>query len=270
MHEVRSIPPAPRRIRLGPVLAHRWPLLAIGGSLVVLGSLFAWLMFLSGSPDQRLDTGPAAGVTGVVDSCEPPVTIDGVAMERVRYTFTWREAKRHGLSFATAGRFTAGERVQVQVLATDDNVNRITGTRMQQERMWLRAPFWLLTMAVPGLLVLIGWLAGFLLLRRVLVHGDATVGRILAIREVGHVLPEMLRVTYEFRDHRATVRQGSHWVRLHGALGARLLRQLRAEKFDSLPVLHDRRVPRWNRLILPADFLEQPAHGALRARNADA
>ena len=27
---------------------------------------------------------------------------------------------------------------------------------------------------------------------------------------------------------------------------------------ESLPVLHDRRMPHWNRVLLPEDFLEQP------------
>ena len=29
-HEVRTIPPAPRLVRMRPLCAHRWPLLAVG------------------------------------------------------------------------------------------------------------------------------------------------------------------------------------------------------------------------------------------------
>ena len=62
-------------------------------------------------------------------------------------------------------------------------------------------------MAVPGGLLLLGWLAGVFQLRHVLVHGDVTVGVVHRIVRVPLVLPEMLRVDYTFRDHRAVTRQ---------------------------------------------------------------
>jgi hypothetical protein len=61
-HEVRDIPPAPRRLRLQPLLAHRWPLWALGFVPTVIGVLVAWAMFLQSggkfSLGPTLDLGP--------------------------------------------------------------------------------------------------------------------------------------------------------------------------------------------------------------------
>ena len=132
-------------------------------------------------------------------------------------------------------------------------------------RAWLQARFWIATMAVPGVLILLGWLAGFFQLRQVLVHGDVSVGRVTAIANVRFVLPEMLRVTYEFRDHRAVTRMNSHWVRVHGHLGERLVKQMHTGWLEPMPVLHDRRLPQWNRMLLPRDFLPHASQHALPA-----
>src|SRR5262245_25303800 len=81
MHEVRSIPPAPRRVRFKSLVAHRWPLLAVGGTLVVLGLLIAWLMFLQSggkmSDGARLDRDPKAVVDGHIKSVRHAGTWDG-------------------------------------------------------------------------------------------------------------------------------------------------------------------------------------------------
>ncbi|CAN0501312.1 unnamed protein product, partial [Discosporangium mesarthrocarpum] len=122
-------------------------------------------------------------------------------------------------------------------------------------RSWLYARFWLASAVAPGALILLGWLAGLFQLRRVLMHGDVSAGRVLGVRPVRWILPEMLVVQYEFRDHRATIRRNRHWVRAHGALGSRLLHHPSPRVNDALPVLHDRRLPQWNRILLPQDFL---------------
>ena len=70
----------------------------------------------------------------------------------------------------------------------------------------------------------------------------------------------MLSVSYEFRDHRAGTRKNRHWVRARGALGQRLRNWSVHNPTEALPVLHDRRFPQWNRLLLPQDFLLPPAH----------
>lgn len=266
MHEVRSIPPAPRRIRLRPLFAHRWPL-AITGLLALLGgALVAWLMFLQSggkpSDQERLERGPVTLLHGRVDevSAHP-----GLARQQAAYEFTWDGEKHTGNASVPTGSLVAGQDVEIRVLTEQPGINCVVGGVLFLDRVWLRPAFWLAVLAAPGALVLLVWLAGFVVLRRVLEHGDATVGRVVGIHEVVLVVPEMLRVTYEFRDHRAVLRVGSHWVRTRGDLGARLLQQRRAEKFEALPVLHDRAVPRWNRLILPADFLVDPAPGAVPA-----
>lgn len=268
MHEVRSIPPAPRRIRLRPLFAHRWPLLAIGALLSIAGALLAWLMFLQagGKPgdQRRLENGPTKLVPGRVMAVDHA---DGRARQQVHYRFEWSDQTRQGSSSAPVGAFLADTDIEVEVLLEEPGINAAKGTLLFVDHAWLTPRFWLGLLAVPGGLVLLGWLAGSFQLRQVLVHGDTTVGRVTAIEVVRGVLPEMLRVRYEFRDHRATLRKGSHWVRVHGELGARLLRQLRSARFESMPVLHDRRLPQWNRLMLPQDFLPQdrgtplPANG---------
>src|SRR5262245_23263927 len=94
MHEVRSIPPAPRRVRRKSLVAHRWPLLAIGGSLVVLGMLIAWLMFLQSggmmSDTARLEHDPKGVCDGSVKRVRHAGTWDGKQWDEVHYDFTYR------------------------------------------------------------------------------------------------------------------------------------------------------------------------------------
>lgn len=275
MHEVRSIPPAPRRVRFKSLVAHRWPLLAVGGILVVLGLLIAWLMFLQSggkmSDSARLDRDPKGIFDGHVKSVRRAGSWDGKEWDKVDYDFTYPVPDTSIVmnlshwSFVAAGEYKAGSPVQIEVLVGDPNVSRVLGGILAQHRDWLWARFWIGTMAMPGVLLLLGWLAGLLQLRRVLVHGDVSVGRVTKVASVHFVLPEMLRVTYEFRDHHAVVRTNSHWVRLHGQLGTRLVRQMHTGWLEPMPVLHDRRTPQWNRMLLPRDFLPQTSHHALPA-----
>lgn len=259
-HEVRSIPPAPRRVRLRALLAHRWPLLAIGGAMTVIGSLIAWLMFLQSggkfSLGPRLDLGPTRLVEATVRAVLDPVDFDGRTWQDVRYTFEHGSGSRlSGGSFVPAGTCSVGQQVQVEYLEADPNVSRVLGGVLHIDRKWLRGRFWVVIMTVPGALILLAWLAGVFQLRQVLVHGDVSVGRVLAVEPVRFVLPEMLRVAYEFRDHRAATRKNQHWVRAHGVLGLRLSQQGSRRRYEPIPVLHDRRLPQWNRLLLPQDFL---------------
>ncbi len=263
MHEVRSIPPAPRKARRTALLAHRWPILAIGGALTVLGSLLAWLMFLQagGKPSEqlRLDAGPVNLATATVVGVDEPMTLSGRQWQMVHYNINCPGGTSVGSSIAPAGLYRIDDTVQVEMLVGEENVNRIVGTLRHVMQPWCQPERWLVTMVVPGLLVLLGWLASAFQLRHVLVHGDVSVGRLLAIQPVPHVLPEMLRVAYSFRDHHAVLRHGSHWVRRHGELGRRLVRILADDTDEPLPVLHDRRLPQCNRMLLPDDFLVAPA-----------
>ncbi len=269
MHEVRSIPPAPRRIRLQPLLAHRWPLLAVGSVLAVAGCLLAWLMFLQAggkpSDQRRLEAGPTERVTGTVDGVAPGGLWDGKLHDRLSYHFTIATRTLIGESFCISDEHAKGSTVDVDVLVAAPQINRIVGGRLHPEHVALQPRFWLGLFAIPGALLLLGWLAGAFQLRQVLVHGDVSVGRLCGIDTVAYVLPQMLRVTYEFRDHRATARRNRHWVRAHGQLGARLARQMANGDFEPMPVLHDRRLPQWSRLVLPGDFLSSPATPAMPA-----
>lgn len=278
MHEVRSIPPAPRRVRLRPLLAHHWPLLGLGIVLTVLGSLFAWLMFLQQggkfSIAPRLDAGPTVRVSGNVRGIDAPFEAAGRSWQRVKYQFTWRPDPQgytstvHGESFVEPAERLLGDPVEVEVLAANPNESRIVGGILHMDRAWLHPRFWLVGMATPGALALLGWLTALFQLRHVLVHGDVSVGRVTAISPVRLLIPEMLRVTYEFRDHHAMLRRHSHWVRLHGELGTRLVKQMHTGWLEPMPVLHDRRLPQWNRMLLPQDFLSGVTKDAITANGA--
>ena len=261
-HEVRSIPPAPRRVRLRPLLAHRWPLLAAALPMVVMGSLIAWAMFLQSggkfSLGPQLDAGPTLLANGEVTRVHDSVAFDGQDWNDVRYEFDYEGTKLYGGSFVAAGRYDPGDELQVEVLERDPNLNRAVGGVLHIDRRWLYARFWIVILVVPGALILLGWLTGVAQLRQVLAHGDVSVGSVLAVEPVPHLLPQTLRVTYAFRDHRAQLRKNRHWVRARGALGGRLRAWTPDARAESLPVLHDRRMPHWNRVLLPEDFLEQP------------
>lgn len=268
MHEVRCIPTAPRRVRSGPILAHHWPVFALGAVLTVVGGLWAWMLFLAAgakpSDQRRLDRGPTEQVQAVVDRVDEPVRDrsgdlvpwhEGVQRQTVHYVFRYRDQDLMGASFALVGSYAVGNVAVVELLPREPNVNRIVGTLLHVERAWLQWENWLLVVVGPGVLVLLGWLAGVLRLRSVLVHGDVAVGTVLGVAPVRLVLPEMLRVAFVFRDRHAATQRGSHWVRVHSGLGRRLVQQMQAGSFEPMPVLHDRRFPRGGRMLVPQDFL---------------
>lgn len=261
-HEVRDIPPAPRRLRWRPLLAHRWPMCVLGAVPAVIGTLIAWAMFLQSGGKfalgPSLDRGPVHRAVGVVTQLATPVRIDGELRQEAKYSVTWDARTGDGMSFVPVGRYSPGDRVDVELLAADPNVHRIVGGMLHIDRQWLHARFWLVALTVPGGLILLGWSASVLQLRRVLMHGDVSPGLVHRVTRVPFVLPEMLRVDYTFRDHRAIVRHNRHWVRRHGELGTRLLEQSESGRYEELPVLHDRRLPQWNRMVLPQDFLRAP------------
>ena len=186
----------------------------------------------------------------------PTTHFDGQDWEDVRYLAPWNGTTLYGSSFVNAGEYQAGDEVPVEVLIDSPNIHRVQGGVLRAERRWLYAQFWIIAMIIPGCLLLLTWLTAMFQLRQVLVHGDVSVGRVLQVRPVRYVLPEMLMVAYDFRDHRAKVRKNRHWVRAHGALGRRLANWQATDRSEALPVLHDRRFPHWNRLLLPQDFLK--------------
>lgn len=246
-----------------PLLAHRWPLLITGTIMVVLGSLISWAVFLHSSGSfswgRKLDAGPTDVVVGKVQKVRHTTRFDDRDWEDVHYLVTWeneaQETQLYGCSFVPIGAYEVGDDVPIEVLIDSPNIHRIEGGVLRADRRWMYAQFWMGLVVVPGGLLLLAWLTAMFQLRQVLVHGDVSVGRVLRVRQVRYVLPQMLMVTYEFRDHRAKMRKNRHWVRARGALGARLAEWSEADEPEALPVLHDRRFPQWNRLLLPQDFL---------------
>ncbi|MFM1872131.1 MAG: hypothetical protein RL398_1553 [Planctomycetota bacterium] len=266
MHEVRSIPPAPRRLRVGALLAYRWPLSLSAATLVVSGLLLAWLMFLQagGKPsDQaRLDHEAIETVVGRVLGADEEFVRAGRRWQRTHYTFVAADGEVVGSSFGVPGAHPIGTAVQVEYLRAESNISRVVGDVLHIHVPWCEPRFWLGLLVTPGALLLLGWTAGAFRLRHVAVHGDVSVGRIVAVEAIPLVLPQMLRVTYEFRDHGAVIRRGRHWVRRRGPLGDRLaaawlLGNRPGARAEALPVLHDRRSPDQNRLLLPLDFVAE-------------
>ena len=260
MRELQGIPPAPRRVRLGALLACRWPLLATGALLVVYGCLWSLMLwFAAGAKpaEQRaLDVGPVATTNAQIVAVDAPVAVGGRQLFRLTYRFSWGGTDWPDFhSFGTTPIFSVGDTVPVELLPDNPATNRIVGTLLHIELPILRPEAWLLVTAVPGCLLLLGWLASVFHLRRVIAYGDVGVATVTGIAPVRFVLPAVLRVDYEFKDHRAATRHGRHWVRVHGALGIRLQRALQGCRIERVPVLHDRRHPQWSRLAQGEDFV---------------
>lgn len=260
MHEVRNIPAAPRRVRLGTVLAHRWPMALLGTFLVGVGGLLSWMLFLAAgakpSDEHRLNEGPNAEAGGIVTRVqEEPVHVDGKLWQWVFYDFDYGDRQIGGASMAPNGIYAVGMTVTVELLPDEPNRNRIVGTILHVDRIWLAPGSWFALTVVPGALLILGWLAGVFHLRHVLVYGDVSSAQIVTCKPVRWLLPEMVAVTFQFRDHHAVVRSGRHWVRVHSTLGARLIRQIHTGWLEPMPVLHDRRFPQWSRMLLAADFM---------------
>ncbi|MBK8098806.1 MAG: hypothetical protein IPK26_16965 [Planctomycetes bacterium] len=260
MRELQGIPPAPRQVRLGTLLACRWPLLATGALLVVYGCLWSLMLwFAAGAKpaEQRaLDVGPVATTNGQVVAVDAPVAVGDRQLFRLTYRFSWGGTDWHDFkSFGTTPNHAVGDTVQIELLPGNPATNRIVGTLLHIDLPILRPEAWLLVTVVPGCLLLLGWLASVFHLRRVIAYGDVGVATVTGIAPVRFVLPAMLRIDYEFKDHHAQPRRGRHWVRAHGGLGIRLQRALHGCRIERVPVLHDRRHPEWSRLAQAEDFV---------------
>lgn len=262
--EIQAIPPAPRIVRWGAVLAYRWPVGLVGASLAVYGGVFTWMLFLAfggkASDNAALDQGPVARQQAVVQVVEPGAGWFGEKpAERITYAFHDGTLERRGMCFAPAGSHAVGASVEVEVHGQQPHLHRIAGSRLDLLPWFLRPETWFALTIVPGCLALLAYAASFMHVRNVLAHGDVGVALIGSARRIPLVIPAMLDVRYRFRDHRANECKGRHWVRVHGELGRRILDQLRGGS-DVLPVVHDRKWPQYSRLVLPCDFEAQPAH----------
>lgn len=255
--DIQGIPPAPRRVLWRSVLGYRWPLGLGAFVFAVYGGVWAWMLFLgSYGTDRDLDR---SGRTIVRDARVTAIdaevgVLDGAPAERVHYVFTHQGHDWTGTSFARAGSFVTGQQVEVVALPGDFTKNRIAGTRDELPPPLLDPSTYVAAVIVPGLLLGIGYLASVFHLRHVLVHGDVSLARILSVQPVRFVMPQMLSVRFEFRDHHARPRRSRHWVRAHSSLGRRLA-IASGHQNPTAPVLHDRRFPQHCRLVLPEGFL---------------
>ncbi len=263
--EVHEIPPARRSVRWGSLAAVRWPLGLAGGVLAVAGGLVAWMLLLSRgvlADEADLDRGAVRGHATVTGVQATDARIDGVPAERVTYSFETDDgiAIADQLCWARRDQFAAGSVQPVEYLATRPEVNRLIGARLCLLTDRAGAVFrWV---CAPGLLLLLLWAAGVWRQQRMLAAGDVTVALPTRIERVAGIVPVTLRVHYRFRDHNARWCEGWHWVRARSELGGRLTAMRR-----ELVLVHDRRRPELNRLVIASDF---HAHRRQRAEGEPA
>ena len=257
-HEVQQIPPTPRRVLWRAALAHRWPLAFVGFMLFVYGGLWTLMLFFHSQGKHKDDTDldvAASLCSGTVFRTEQiEGRIGGKRVERVHYTFTVPSSgtlpalgPQVSDCLAEVGRYAQDATVEVEYLPDRPQTNRIAGERIDLLGDWVSPSVRI--SVLPGFLILLLYFTGALRFRHVLRHGDVAVAHVTGVRHVRFVLPEMLSVDYEFRDHRARWRSAWHWVREHSELGGRL-----REGAHELPVVHHRMRPWQSRLVEPGQF----------------
>lgn len=256
VRDVQAIPPALRRVRWRAVLWHRWVLAIIGGSLCVYGGVFTWMLFLASggkaSDNRALDQGEVAIATGkVIELGRLAIASDDGPQDEV--TFQYPELNAQPKCFLPSGTVQAGQEVVVEYLPDRAGICRIQGGRLDLLRWWLRPLPWLYGLVLPGIPFLLLWFLAVLRLRHMMARGDVAVAEVLACRRVRWVVPGMLSIRFRFRDHRAALRLGGHWVHGRSPLGEQLQRFDLGDRVQ-VPVLHSRRWPQFSRLALPADF----------------
>jgi hypothetical protein len=262
--EVHEIPPAPRTARWRVVLWFRWPFALVGFLLGVYGGLWTLMLFFhaSGKPrdDAILDRAPAR-TTGIVSAIDPAPARDGIApVDHVSYEFVdAKGVRRDGRCFVAHDRFLVGQSAEIEFANDQPHINRIQGGRLGLLSDYLTPVFRFVFL--PGIAAALLWICGVLRIRRVLVYGDIAVAEILEVRRLRMVTPGMISARFRFRDHRARLRDGWHWVHERSALGRRLL-----ERPTHLAVVHSRRQPAWHRLVVPEYFAgkNRDTHGSLR------
>ena len=266
--EVQGIPPAPRPARWHKALGYRWPLAALAFSLACYGGVWTWMLFLANggkaADGRRLDAGPTREAVATVTEVEPSGIIDAdTPADRVVFTYdagghnAWRNE-----SFAAQGTFTKGDEAVVEYLPGEPHISRLVGWHADLLPDLVEPGLWLVWLVVPGLLAGLAYLIGVMHLRRILVHGDVTVARVLAVERVPLCLPEAWSARFSFRDHSAKEITSRHWVRAHSELGRRLRPLLDGEVEElRMPVLHDRQRPRSCRLVTAEDFAPIPPTG---------
>ena len=254
-HAVQQIPPALRELRWDAVLWHFWPLAFLGLGLAVYGGLWTLMLyFASGgkpSDDVRLDQEAVIAWGRIESVARARSSYRGEVQDLLSYSFENSQGHRElGRCFAPTAGTPIGQLVEVEFLAEDPHINRLRGGRIGLLSNYVGLAFW--TLVLPGFALLLFWHVCVWRLRRILRQGDVAVAEVLDVRRLRLVIPDMLSVHYSFRDHHAELRTGWHWVRERSLLGEQL-----SAGDERLAVICDRRRPRLNRLVLPAQFLRQ-------------
>ena len=253
--EVREIPPVPRPVRWSAVLWFRWPLALCAFLLGVYGGLWTLMLYFasSGKPldDVKLDRGSTVTVGSVTAVVSVPETIYLPPAEHAVYTFVDADGHaRDGKCFVLPDAVDVGASVDIEYVGVSPEINRIRGGRIGRLPDYVTPAFRLTV--IPGLAFLAMWLYSVLRMRRVLIFGDAAVAELTEIRRLPVINPGTLAVSFRFRDRRARITDGRHWVRERSALGQRVL-----EATTDMVVVHDRRRPRWHRLVV-AEYFHPP------------
>ena len=248
--KIREIPPAPREVRWPAVLWYRWPIAVAGFVLAVYGGVFTLMLYFAavGGDDAGFDGNSPTAIAEITDVA--PVGAARRGIDQVSYRF--RDANgvvQEGTSYADEGVYTVSDHETVQYQEGRPIVNRLSGTQLSLLPGWVEPSLFLGLLVLPGVLALGLWFQGVFDLKRMMSTGDVGVAEVLEVRKLRVVVPGTLAVCYRFRDHRAILRVGRHWVRARSALGEHL-----ASGPGYMPVLHHRRWPQFSRLALVQDF----------------
>lgn len=255
--ELQQIPPAPRQPRWPPVLWSRWPLALAAFLMAVYGGTVTLLFYCVwggiAQDDLRLDRA-AHHAAGEITAMHQVTTAPPRWHAYFRFTPQGQSAVDGEAYLGTP--MAIGSPVEVEFLPGEEHVSRILGNRRSrfagaEVPVWQRLWQWLM---LPGFATLSVWWLGVLRARRLLRGGDVAVATITAITPVAYVVPSMLQVRFAFRDRRARVQHGQHWVRARSRLGMKL-----RQGPTQAPVVHDRDQPARCRLVTGDDFVPAPA-----------
>ena len=253
--EIHDIPPSPRAVLWRAVLWHWWPVAFCGFILGVYGGLWTlmWVLAMGGKQaDDLLIEVRREVVTGTVTRIEGGPDNEGSRPMRLSYVYTTESGdQRSGRGFLDLPGVGIGDPIPIEYSATQPHVSRPEGGRIAMVPPLDQVFFWLLL--APGMTCIATWLLAVLRLRRLMIHGDVAVAEVMTIDEIRYVLPTTLRVVYSFRDHSATQRMASHWVRGRSDLGMRL-----TSNPKQIAVIHSRDGRGASRLVMATDFRVQP------------
>jgi hypothetical protein len=289
--ELRDIPPAPRGVRTHAVVWRAFGACLAGSVLLIYGGVLTLLLWISdrGSyyteAERSLDREREV-LVGSVTAIEARSSWRGDAMDLVRFRFQAGDGiAQDGASFFARGVHAVGEEIEIEYSPKTGD-SRVLGGSLVQPMEATGTAFWITV--VPGVGLLLLWLAAVLRMRHVLRHGDVAIAEPVEVRRVPFMVPTMLEVRFRFRDRSARVREGRHWVRARSELGERLStasarprteprvlwtpkrglapvvptdwQTVRSSDLPRLCVIHDRARPQDHRLVTASDFEPSPPH----------